>query len=320
LSTTNLNVQHGNTRKAPHCVARFGVFRTEYLYRDNRTAYGVLPLTIQTAREGSATMELGLGFDLEADLYHRMRPRYPEGMLDDLVALTGIEADARLLEIGAGTGIATEAMANRGYEIVALEPGERLAAVARQNLARFGSISIETARFEDWPLPDEPFDLVYSATAFHWIAPDVRFAKSAQALKPGGCLAILEYQHVAGGDDAFFEEAQPCYERFVPGTVPWTPMQQWNGPPDLDAMEQSGLFELVGVRQFRDIVTYTTTQYLDLISTYSGTLALDRENRAGLLDCLATRMDRDYAGSVRKAYRYELIVARKINEPPGTNR
>ncbi|MBA2468198.1 MAG: class I SAM-dependent methyltransferase [Chloroflexia bacterium] len=257
-------------------------------------------------------MKLGLGFDEQAELYHQVRPRYPESMVDDLVALSGIPEQARLLEIGAGTGIATGAMAKRGYDIVALEPGERLAAVASQNLEPFRNVSITTERFEDWPLSDERFDLVYSATAFHWIEPDVRYAKSARALKSDGCLAILEYQHVAGGDDEFFEAAQPCYERHVPGTRPWTSMPAWNEPPDLAEMERSGLFELVGLRQERNVVTYDTDQYLSLISTYSGTIALDVDARARLLECLATLMDRDFGGSVRKAYRFELIVARRI--------
>ncbi|MBA3276806.1 MAG: class I SAM-dependent methyltransferase [Chloroflexia bacterium] len=257
-------------------------------------------------------MNLGLGFDEQAELYHQVRPRYPESIFDDLVALSGIPERARLLEIGAGTGIATGVLARRGYDIVALEPGARLAAVASQNLERFPNVSIESARFEDWRVPDERFDLIYSATAFHWIEPAVRYAKSARALEPDGCLAILEYQHVAGGDDEFFEAAQPCYERHVPGTRPWTSMPTWNDPPDLAEMERSGLFELVGLRQEREVVTYDTEQYFNLISTYSGTIALDVDARARLLECLATLMDRDFGGSVRKSYRFELIVARRI--------
>lgn len=260
-------------------------------------------------------MALGLGFDQQAELYDEVRPRYPEPLFDELVALGGITTPARALEIGAGTGIATEPLARRGFEIVALEPGKRLAAVARRALARYPSVAIETTRFEDWPLPVEPFDLVYSATASHWIAPDVRFTKTARALRPGGCLAILEYQHVAGGDDAYFEAAQPCYERHVPGTKPWTSMEAWDKPPDLTAIEASGLFDLVAVRQLQEVITYSSEEYQRLISTYSGTIALKPDARTSLLDCLASLMEREYGGSVRKAYRFELILLRRNDVP-----
>ncbi|MGH2816652.1 MAG: class I SAM-dependent methyltransferase, partial [Actinomycetota bacterium] len=66
----------------------------------------------------------------------------------------------------------------------AVELGAALAAVARRNLARFPAVEVVTAPFEDWPLPEEPFDLVLAATAFHWIDPGVRVVKAADALRP----------------------------------------------------------------------------------------------------------------------------------------
>jgi trans-aconitate methyltransferase len=75
-----------------------------------------------------------------------------------------------------------------------------------------------TAAFEDWPLPAERFDLVLSATAFHWIDPEGRVVKSADAPRPGGVLAVVSTHHVAGGSQSFFENVQDCYPRFMPGT------------------------------------------------------------------------------------------------------
>ena len=92
-------------------------------------------------------------FDQAAELYDRARPRYPPALFDDLAALAGIGPGSRVLEIGPGTGQATVALAERGYRVVAVELGAQLAAVARRNLARFPSVEVVTAAFEDWPLP-----------------------------------------------------------------------------------------------------------------------------------------------------------------------
>jgi len=127
-----------------------------------------------------------------------------------------------VLEIGCGTGQATVPLAERGYRIVAVELGTDMAAVARRNLAAFDAVEVVTAAFEEWPLPGEPFDVVFSATAFHWIDPAVRVSKSADALRPGGLLATVATHHIAGGtwNEAFFADIQRCYERFDPSTPP----------------------------------------------------------------------------------------------------
>ena len=159
-------------------------------------------------------------FDQAAELYDRVRPRYPPALFDDLAALTGIGPGSRVLEIGPGTGQATIPLAERGCQVVAVELGAHLAAAARRNLARFPAVEVVTAPFEDWPLPAEPFDLVLAATAFHWIDPAVRVAKAADALRPGGWLATIATHHVAGGDESFFAAAQDCYIRWDPATPP----------------------------------------------------------------------------------------------------
>src|SRR5207302_605680 len=86
--------------------------------------------------------------------------------------------------------------------------GANMAAVARRKLARFGSVRVEVAAFEDWPLPSQPFDMVLAATAFHWLDPAVRVGKCADALGEGGALATVATHHIAGGDAEFFAAAR----------------------------------------------------------------------------------------------------------------
>src|SRR2546428_15528 len=78
-------------------------------------------------------------------------PGSPAALFSDLAELACIGPGCRVLEIGCGTGQATIPLAERGCEIVCVELGPSLAAVARRKLARFGSVRVEVAAFEAWP-------------------------------------------------------------------------------------------------------------------------------------------------------------------------
>lgn len=249
-------------------------------------------------------------FNEVAALYDRIRPRYPSALFDDLIAFAGLPTHGRILEIGAGTGIATLPLAERGYEITAVELGAELADVAHRKLAAFSNVSVVVSSFEDWPLPQEPFDLVLSATAFHWIDPDVRYRKAAKALRPDGALAVFGYKHVAGGDQAFFEQVQACYERYMPGTDPNERLQdpgEWE--PDTEELEASGAFDQPRTGTYVTEEVYSRAEYLELLSTYSGHRVLAPRNRRALFDCIGSLIDRSFGGQVRKRYLTELVVA-----------
>src|SRR5438067_12177518 len=123
-------------------------------------------------------------FTNAAELYDRMRPRYPAAAFDDLADFANLDRGAHVLEIGCGTGQATRPLAERGYRITAIELGADMAAIARRNLTGFAHVSVVVSAFESWPLPEQAFDVVVSATAFHWVDPAVRLVKSAAALRP----------------------------------------------------------------------------------------------------------------------------------------
>src|SRR5918995_5739534 len=116
-------------------------------------------------------------FDEAALLYDEVRPGYPEDLFDDVVSPSGILAEGRILEIGCGTGQATVPFARRGYRILCIELGENLAAVARRNLEAFPRAEVHVGPFEDVSLPEGAFDRAISATAFHWLDPEVAYPK-----------------------------------------------------------------------------------------------------------------------------------------------
>jgi Methyltransferase domain len=186
-----------------------------------------------------------------------------------------------------------------------------MAAIARRKLARFPDVEVVNAPFERWPLPAEPFDVVLSATAFHWIDPAVRVSKSADALRRGGALATIGTHHIAGGTEAFFVEVQGCYERWDPSNPHGLRLPSADAVPrDAEEIERSDRFEPSQFRRYEWEVLYPTAGYIDVISTYSDHLKLASAVRDGLLDCIARLIDTHYRGRIVKRYLTELRVAR----------
>lgn len=232
--------------------------------------------------------------------------------MDDLVQIAGLGPRSRVLEIGCGTGQLTAALAGRVGPLVALEPGGNLAAVARWNLKEFRNVEVVVNRFEDWPLPPEPFDLVVAAASFHWLDPRVRFVKSAQALGATGDLAVVGGHHIAGGTQRFFEESQACYERFGLNTRPGFRLPTVAEIPEVWE-EAHGVteFKAPALRRYETEVRYSTAEYRKLLQTFSDHRALEEKARDGLLQCLGTLIDKHFAGTVVKRTLHELRVARK---------
>lgn len=250
-------------------------------------------------------------FDEDAELYDRVRPGYPSALFADLAARASIGPGSRVLEIGCGTGQAKLPLARYGAPITGLDLGEGMAAVARRKLAQYPNVSVLVAPFETWRLPAQPFDTIISATAFHWLDPAVRVSRVAAALHPGGTLATIWTHHVRGGEEAFFEDAQRCYERWDPETPPGGIRlpDASEIPNDTAEIDSSGLFGPVSFLRYEWEQTYSTDGYLDLLMTYSGHRTLEPERRKGLLHCIASLIDSRFGGSVRKAYLTELRLA-----------
>jgi SAM-dependent methyltransferase len=128
-----------------------------------------------------------MSFNTDAMTYRRGRPPYPDAVFSLLRSRCGLQAGARVLEIGAGTGLATGPLLEAGAQVVAVEPGENLAAVLE---ADFGGDRLEicVGDFETADLAGQ-FDLAVAATALHWLDPNTSTERIARLVRPGGWLA-----------------------------------------------------------------------------------------------------------------------------------
>lgn len=271
----------------------------------------------------------GLLFDAAAERYDRFRPRYPDVMVQDLAALTGCRVGADVLEVGCGTGIATRALVHAGFDVCAVEPGAALGAIALEGVDP-ARLRVERATFEQWDPAGRTFDLVFSATAYHWVDPQVRWAKAAAVLRPGGWLALATNRTVSGGTfDVLYDEAVALHERVgMPDDGEVSPRLAdlrrglaasasdigalWDVAERTTASSLAhDLFEPPSWRTHAWTCAYDAEQAAGLLSTYSQYLAIDAASRATLLEGVAAIVRDRLGGTVTRRYLTILAVARR---------
>jgi len=254
-------------------------------------------------------------FDQEARQYEQARPGYPAALFEDVIAFSGIPAAGRILEIGCGTGQATLPFAQGGYSIDCIELGERLAEIARKNLSAYPQARVWVGAFENFPIEDQSYDLVISATAFHWIDPAIGYHKVARALKPGGSVALFWNKHVqTQAGKSFFESVQNVYREVIPSKA-----KDYPGLPHPDEVrlsvqaeiEQSGQFGDVTVKKYKWDREYTSRAYIDLLNTYSDHISLEKGTRERLFEGIEKHIESQYGGRIVKEHLTILYLAKK---------
>ena len=254
-------------------------------------------------------------YDPIAQIYDRARPDYPAALFDDIVAYADLDDEARLLEIGCGTGQATLPLAQRGCAIDCIELGAELAAVARQNLAPYPKVKLIKADFETVALPRRAYHLVYAATAFHWIDPAVSFSKAHDLLKSGGALALFWHRPaLTDVSRAYVAALQDIYRRIAPEMA-----EAYEAPPGPDEVSteyaelipNSGLFDQLVIRKHYVLTEYSAEAYVELLSTFSDHIALRQETRRQLFEEIGALIKREFAGVLPRETVALLYLARR---------
>ena len=245
------------------------------------------------------------------DAYRAVRPTYPTAVFDRIERYTNLPASPRVLEIGAGTGQATQQMAARGWRVLALEPGADLARSARAELAEFDTVDVRTSRFENAELTDNAFDLIAAATAWHWIDPTRGIPKAARLLRPDGAIALWWNAHVTDTPDPRWTPIRRVYEQVAPDLAHLAPLtpDRHDYDPAVE-LATSGLFDKVEQHNFPFSVTYTSNDFLALIATSASHRPLPAEARTHRHRELDRAINCDLGGVVTKPYNCFLVLAK----------
>jgi SAM-dependent methyltransferase len=204
--------------------------------------------------------------------YDTHRPRYPDQLIDDVLA-SGVR---RLLDVGAGTGIASMQFVERGVDVLAVEPDIRMASVAQAK-----GIPVEIAAFEQWEPAGRRFDRVVFAASFHWVDPAVALAKIRGILGDGGKLALIWNRlRPTRPTRAEFES---IYRDYMD-----VDRRSTDGNPDeiVDLLAAAGF--TVAQRRYPHHLHYSAQQWVDIAFTFSHQLILAADKaselRARLID------------------------------------
>lgn len=281
--------------------------------------------------------QYGKVFDDVAAEYDRSRPGYPEELVGHACRLAGLERGDLVLEVGCGSGQLTRDLLTAGLEVVAVEPGGQLLSLAAENLKDAGEVSFVNAQFEDAQLPSGHFRAVFAASSFHWIDPELSWAKVADLLAPGGTLALmqhcgLEEQRSLGDQEALLSSLAriapeiaagwPAY-RALPSLLEGVEQRRenvsevwaWVGSHDLARPAAGRLFEDVQVAVVSTLVEQAAEELNALfrtISAYSRLSPRQRQEIEGEYFALEERLGRP----IRSSTVCVLVTARSCGEKP----
>ena len=175
----------------------------------------------------------------------------------------------------------------------------------------FDAVTVFTGSFEQWDPAGERFDAVFSCNAFHWVDPDVRFAKAAAVLRPGGHLVVIATPWVVPDDaDSFWWEVQDDYvaiggERLDPATA--HPDRVRDLSPSVIA---SGYFQDPVSRRYRFDVEFSVSDYLTNLSTQSGIKRFGVAQRRELLERVRRRIEA--RGATLRAHLLSVLTVAEV--------
>jgi SAM-dependent methyltransferase len=241
-------------------------------------------------------------FGSDPERYDRARPSYPDALVERVIATSsGLD----LLDVGCGTGIAARLFQAVGCQVLGVDPDARMADLARQR-----GIEVEVAKFEDWNPTARVFDTIIAAQAWHWVDPVVGAVKAAQALRPGGRLAVFWNSYLAPADltEAFAE----VYRRVQTDL----PFNSWASPAldgyltmcDMAAegMRQTDVFGEHEQWRFEWERPYTQDEWLDQVPTTGGHSQIPSPRLEELLAGIGAAID---AVGGRFTMNYTTVVA-----------
>lgn len=252
--------------------------------------------------------DLRLAFDEVPELYDRVRPSYPAELFDRLFELLPVRPD--IVEVGPGTGIATAELLARGAQVSAVEIGTRLANFVSARFAGNAALRVVNSSFEQAELPAASFDVVFAATAYHWIDEAAQIELPHRVLRDGGLLAVVNLIHVSSpSDGGYFDRVQPIYEAFGNHRRVPPPTYDDADPEIAERLRESDRFSEPVVHRVGWDQRYSSDDYRSLLLTFSGTRAMPPAERADMVDQLVGVIDREYDGFVTRPLLATLTLA-----------
>ena len=227
---------------------------------------------------------LGWTFDTVASTYAKLRPGYVDALYQDVFAYCPLDASSTAVEIGIGGGQATEPILRTGCAVTAVEPGVQFCNLCREKFAAYPKFSVVTGKFEDVDFSQGSCDLVYSASAFHWVPEEIGYRKVFDMLKSGGAFARFANHPwrdkgnptLAAALDAAYARYYHTYYRSVPKLE-----DEYTEAQAIRRAEIATKYGFTDIRHrlYRRTRVFAAAEYVQLLGTYSDHISLPDEVR-----------------------------------------
>jgi len=247
-------------------------------------------------------------FNQMADYYDKYRPSYAEEIIHSLITKTNLSKGSKLLEIGAGSGKATELFINKQFEILCIEPGADL---VKKGNDRFKDekFTFVTGRFEEYPVKPNYYDVVFSAQAFHWVPQPIGYEKCAETLKDGGYLAII-YNMYLTDDSDFDHELLAISTKYSMGLSSMDDCEK-RAQSIIAGIAESGLFSRPSVIRSSWNQTYTADEYFGFALTGNAFVQKSDEEKQQAHKELILLANK-HNGIIERPYISALYLAQKL--------
>lgn len=245
---------------------------------------------------------------MDAERYDRSRPRYPEAMVQSILATS---PGRDVLDVGIGTGIVARQFRAAGCTILGVEPDPRMAEFARRD-----GTEVEVSTLETWDPAGRTFDIVVAGQSWHWVDPVVGTAKAAEVLRPGGRLAL--FWNVGQPPPELVEAFAEVYRRLLPDspvnqTLATAAVQVYvaGGDKAADNIRETGAFGDPEQRQFHWEQRYTRDEWLEFSATTGAATQLPRAVLDEVLADLGAAID-EMGGSFVAQYTAVMVTAARL--------
>ncbi|WP_297635947.1 class I SAM-dependent methyltransferase [uncultured Clostridium sp.] len=222
-------------------------------------------------------MDIRLKFNEDALNYEKYRPGYPKELFEELINYAQLDKSSKVIEIGCGTGQATLPILKIGCNVMAIELGNNLATYTKEKFKRYDNFKIINDDFINYNIEENKFDLVYCATAFHWLPIEEKYKKIKNILKKDGVLAIFwNHPFVSRNNDITNVKSKEIYDKYKPSKEKAIEFSQKDCKKYIEELKNFGFKEVISKVYYRKR-TLTSEEYIGLINTYSDHRALEEK-------------------------------------------
>lgn len=231
-------------------------------------------------------------FNRNVSGYDRYRPCYPDGLFKDIIDYSRISSISKLLEIGIGTGQATFPFIQQGCSVTAVESGRHLSDFVMRKYEMYSGFNVINADFMDCAFLGNSFDLIYSATAFHWLDTSKAYVKIFRYLKKKATVALF-WNHPFSNrkDDKSNIASQSVYDQFSFFRKNPVEFTEKDCQPRIRELQNFG-FENIVAKLYKRTRVLTTDDYIGLLNTYSDHLALKKKTKEAFERKMRTAIDK----------------------------